>query len=365
MENNYCKNISIAQKEYLGIINDFDTNDLTLNKISILLDDIKHLWLPKLEIINHELEILTSNNTCVLLSGAIFLGLDAYEHFYFKSMGNYHLISDPLMKIDNLFRVPKKNINLTGFKEYFLKTFNDTKQVLGDYNKYFYILPISELTSPIDSLRNELTNQSFWASISAIFNKEFESEEEFNKEFSTFEEIEEKIAKSFKNRLIFTDKKDLTLNLRKRIERYLNTQTTLVFPPNIPEPRVFLMALYSGFAQAHDILTTCLYHNIIPYIRFNTTMHNVSLIRESVKEFNTLNEMIVKSIIFYVFRKIINPKTFKELSFIDYCEKIKNKSILNNILMELKVKQLDIFREGIRQLEIIIVDEFSKYIEIK
>ena len=105
-------NIKKSQQDYLVKIlqheSKINQEGLSVKDISFLLDEIKCFWLERLKIIEFELEELTEKHLCFLLSGAIYLNVSEYEHFYFKSLGDYHLLYDPFLKMENFCSVKTK-----------------------------------------------------------------------------------------------------------------------------------------------------------------------------------------------------------------------------------------------------------------
>lgn len=99
------------QSEYRELIAQFTSNhnidELTPRQIALFMDEVKYFWMERLDIIDVELESLTEHNTCFLLSGAIYLNVSENEHFYFKSLGDFHLLHDSFLKIEHFFRIPE------------------------------------------------------------------------------------------------------------------------------------------------------------------------------------------------------------------------------------------------------------------
>ncbi len=51
------------------------------------------------------------------------------EHYLFKALGNEHIISDPLLKLENFFKVPKRVFDENSI-QLFQKAFSDVLKVL-------------------------------------------------------------------------------------------------------------------------------------------------------------------------------------------------------------------------------------------
>lgn len=362
-------NIQKSQSDYYELVSAYrdnvESDDISFKNIAMILDEIKIFWLERLKIIEFELEELTKHNSCFLLCGAIYLNVNEYEHFYFKSMGDYHLLPDPSLKMETFFRVPEKAMDTSEVINYFKRVYNDTIEILSNFRNHFFILPIWQIAIDDDDEQHELLEKYFISFISNSFDEEYERQEDFCAKFKTYEQIEKEMIPYIREHLIFNSQEDSSLSLREKIERYRETQMSFYkLTQGKSEPHIFLLVVYSLVSQIIDILLVCLYLSINPYIRFNTTFHYLVMIMYTFIENKELKEMIEKTIVFYIFRKTIDEITFTNISFSDYCAKIQSKNILNNILKRVHEQRIDIFKGGVRQVEFIIEDEFRKIIAV-
>lgn len=356
--------IEKAQAEYQELViqyrNIVEKEEISFRSVAMILDEIKCFWLERIKIIEYELEELSKNSTCFILCGAIYLNVSDYEQYYFKSMGDYHLLFDPFLKMETFFRTPENKIDIKESIGYFKKVYYDTLEILSNYKNYFYILPIREIAIENDDEHHELLNNFFLKFISSSFDKNFKSQEDFCKQFQSYEQIENAMVPYIRKNLIFNDQEDINLPLRDKIENYCKTQMSFsTLTRGQSESHIFLLSVYSWISQIIDILLICVYLRIYPYIRFNTTFHYLVMIMHSFIEDQYLREMIEKTIIFYVFYKTFEIEQFKKIDFSDYCMKIENKNVLNNILNRVRDQKIDIFQGGIKQIELIIEDEFK------
>ena len=144
-------NIRKAQDRYFELLLEhrktLSDSDFSAKTFTIMLDDLKYFWLERLEILEFELDELAADYSCFLLSGAIYLNISNNEHYYFKSLGDFHLLSDPLLKVEPYFRYPEGSINYEDYKDYFKNVYNDLLKILENFKNYFFILPISEISN--------------------------------------------------------------------------------------------------------------------------------------------------------------------------------------------------------------------------
>ncbi len=102
------------------------------------------------------------------------------EHFYFKAFGDYHILHDPFLKMEDTIRYNDELNEKT--MRYLFDIHEDTLRILEDYNEEFYILPIERIAwINSNDDRHEIINKIFWQIISSLFSKKINNKEEFRK----------------------------------------------------------------------------------------------------------------------------------------------------------------------------------------
>jgi hypothetical protein len=356
-----------SQEEYLDLLLQYreyvQGDGLSIARICALLDEVKCFWLERLKIIEFELDELAESTTCFVLSGAIFLNVSEYEHYYFKSFGDCHLLTDPFSKLELFFRIPEEEINYQFTTDYFKRAFFDTIEILTTYKGYFFILPIHEISVDDPERHRELLGTFFWRFISNAFNSDFEDSEEFCSKYGSFEEIESDLNSFTLEHLIFNDFGDIALSLRERIERYQSEQKNLSSRiVGASEAQKFLICVSSYVAQIADILYICAILRINPYIRFNVTFNYLTLVMYTFINEKKLREIIEKALICYLFRKTIEEKRFEKIGFSAYCKRLEDKSLLNNVLEKVRSLGINILKDNPDKVVSIIDEEFSTII---
>ncbi len=138
----------------------------------------------------------------------MFLSTNTY---YFKSLGDCHIISDPFSKFEMFFRHPEDEINVVFTVDYFRRAFLDTLEILTTYKGCFYVLPIQEIAVKDSEKHRELLDLFFWKFISEAFNDDFKSHEEFHDKYKSFEEIETGLSSYVRDNLVFDQLSDRDL----------------------------------------------------------------------------------------------------------------------------------------------------------
>lgn len=361
------QNIQNSQREYYQLITEFvqrsDFDKLTWYQIATFLDEVEYFWRRRLDIIDVELEALTESNVCFLLSGAIFLNVSDNEHYYFKSLGDFHVLPDPFLKMEQFFRVPETPFDSGAVLGYFKHALSDTLKVLEDFRDAFFILPIELLAIEDTEEHKDLLDKFLLNFLSSVFKKEYEHQDEFCKDYENFEQIESSLEPYVRQRLIFSEVTEGELSLREKIENYFNSQISPArFLEGQPEAKVFLVALYSYLSQISDTLLICTIQRLNPYIRFEITFHYLLLVMYTFLDDENLRNMIEKTIVFYIFRKVMDGAFEQHELFDKYWSSIRERKALSEIINKMREQKIDIFHGGVRELEKIITNVFERAI---
>ena len=357
-------NINRSQKEYFELLLQYkeyiQAGELPVTRICALLDEVKCFWLKQLRSIEFELAELAESQICLVLSGAIFLNVSEYEHFFFKSLGDCHIIPDPFSKLELIFRHPEEEINTDFTIAYFKRAYFDTLEILTTYKEHFYVLPIQEIAIEEPQKHRELVDMFFWKFISEVFDSEFKSHEEFHEKYKSFEEIEAGLSSYVRENLVFNHLDDYKLSLRERVEKLSSQYTNISSTINLKsDAQRFLIAVFSYIAQVAEILYVCSVLRINPYIRFDITFIYFTLVMNVFAEDVILRRMIEKTLICYLFYKTIDERKFENIAFSDYCKRFQNKTLLNSIIEKIHAQEIDIFKDDTSKIVKIVEEEFE------
>ncbi len=339
-------------------------SDISIKKITVILDDIKFFWLERLEIVEFELEELATNYRCFLLSGAIYLNISSKEHYYFKSLGDFHLLSDPLLKMEAYFRLLEGDTDNECQIEYFKDIFNDMVEILKNYRYCFFVLPINEITNRGIEDRLEVLQTFYVRFISNLFQKDFDNEEMFCKAYSTYEEIENDLDDQELRYLIINDYNDSKLSLRKRIERYSEIQMGASdIMDNKSEAQSFWIIFYSQISQIADTFLTCTYLGLTPYIRNEVTFNYLMLSMNAFLEDKNFRSLIEKTIVFYIFYRTTDKERIENVDFAEYCHQLGNKpTLMDKILKTMHSQGIEVNTSSVKSIENIISKEFESLV---
>ncbi len=241
------RNIEKSQKQYFDLIKSYEkqifSDEINQKQIAMILDEIQCFWLDKKDILTFELENLTSKRECFMLSGATYLDIKDNEHYIFKALGEEHIISDPLIKLETFFRVPNQMFDKESV-EIFRRAYSDVLDILSNYQNIFYILPIRQIAISDEKEHFELLHEFYLSFINSVLNEEFKDFDDFFEKYITYDEIEKNMTPFFKTSLTFDEYKDEVLSLKERIEAYINSHSIMLsLTQNKSESEKFILAL--------------------------------------------------------------------------------------------------------------------------
>jgi len=359
-------NIQKSQKEYYNLIKGLEervlSENITQYEISMILDEVQSFWLNKKNILNIELDDLVSQKDCVMLSGAIYLNIQDNEHYKFKSLGDEHVIPDPLLKLEYFFRIPSNVFNEESI-EIFRRAFSDTLNILSKTNNYFFILPIKLLVTEDKKENIELLQTFFLNFINSSFNENFNELNEFFDHYLTYEDIEKNMKPFIKNNLTF-DENDNKLSLEEKIESYINSQDIMKsLTKDKIESEKFIAALLNYVTQIIDILIMALKSGLIPFIRHKPTFQYLTIVMYTFIEDEYFKNMIEKTIVYYIFYNTVNKENLTQIDFDKFVSFVQKKQFLNAIIQEMKIAEIDIFVGGVNEIGKIIENVFCSEIE--
>lgn len=361
--------IEKAQYDYLNLLEKYEyllsEDKLAIEDVGMILDSVGKYWLPHKDCIEKEIDYSSSQETCMILSGAVYLDYADGDHYLYKALGKYHYLNDSILKLENIFRVPEKYLNIEKSTEVFKKAYRDELLVLRNTKKTFYYVPVNYIVQKRIIDRDDILKKSFWDTVSSLFDLDIRDDDSFNSKYSSFEAIEIALGPDKMKNLIYMDDTDFKLSLRSRIERYFSENqidmSKLIEKKS--DADLFLSATFSYIGQVLDILITATYFNLTPYIRFNITFHYFILIMNAFLSDITMKKMIEKTLLTYIFYHSVDKSKLIEIDFSDYCRRIEKYDYLKLIIEKLDEEKIDITKSGVKKSVKIMNTIFEGIIE--
>lgn len=354
--------IQKSQKQYFDLIKSYKklifSDKINQKKIAMIIDEIQCFWLDKKDILSLELENLTSEKNCFLLSGATYLDVKDNEHYLFKALGDEHIISEPLLKLESFFRIPNQVFDRESI-EIFRRAYSDILDILSNYQNIFYILPIRLIAISDEEEQIELLNKFYLKFINSVLDEDLRDFNEFFKKYKTYDEIEKNIVSFFKENLILNEYDDENLSLKKRIEAYLNSNSVMFsLTQKKSDSEKFIFTLQNYVVQIIDILLISSITNLTPFIRFKPTFHYLTLVMYTFIDNENFKNMIEKTIVFYIFHKTVNKEKLIDIDFDMFVKRTQEKDFLSIIIDEMVRKRINIFNSEIAEVSKIIEQSF-------
>ena len=360
-------NIQKSQKQYYEIIKSFEkqvfSDSINQKQIAMIIDEIQCFWLDKKDILILELDNLTSQKECFMLCGAVYLDVKDNEHYIFKALGEEHIISDPLLKLDNFFRVPDQIFDEESI-DIFRRAYSDVLNILTNYQNILTILPIKQIAITDINEHLKLLQDFYLMFVNSVLNENFNKIDDFFEKYSTYDQIESNMTSFFKKSLTFDEDYDEVLSLKEKVETYINSQNIMIsLTKNKSESEKFILALQNYVMQIIDILLIASITNITPYIRFKPTFHYLTIVMYTFIKDDKFKNMIEKTIVFYIFNKTVKKEDLIGIDFERFVNIAQENNFLNMILIEMEKNKIDIFKTGVEKVSKIIEEIFCSIIK--
>ncbi len=361
------RNIQKSQGQYFDLLKSYKkqifSDEINQRQIAMIIDEIQCFWLDRKDILTFELENLTSKRECFMLSGAVYLDVKDNEHYVFKALGEEHIISDPLLKLENFFRIPAQIFDKESI-EIFRRAYSDLLDILSNYQNIFYILPIHQIAISDEREHMELLQDFYLKFINTVLNEELKDFDDFFEKYSSYEDIEKNMTSFFKSNLTFDEYNNKTLSLKEKTETYINSQSIMIsLTKNKSEAEKFILALQNYVTQIIDILVIALITDITPFIRFKPTFHYLTIVMYTFIEDEYFKNMIEKTIVYYIFYNTIRKEDLVKMDFNEFVSIAKENNFLNSILTNIKEHKINIFKTGIEEIGNIIEKQFCDKIK--
>ncbi|PEL13029.1 hypothetical protein [Bacillus sp. AFS017336] len=354
--------LKVIQNEYAMLIKSysdtFSSLDFDTFMVNSFIEEVEIFWLKRLDSIRLLLEMLTKDNECFILSGAIYLGCKDNEHFPLKALGDYQFMYDPFIKMEPFFKSNISQIGTQNNIDFFAKVYTDTYKVLTEYETDFIILPLSYLSWNHEKENHiKFLQEVHLNFLSGILGKNISSDEQFRELYRSFEQIENDLNEFYLQNLIFNGIEDERLPIGERINNYIKKN----LPPlsNSSEPDKFIFATFTMIGQMTDILLTSSQLNLIPFIRYDVTFRYFLIMNSILKEDDETEVMLNKSILSHIFYENFPTYFFTKIEYNEYIKKLKEYSLIQDVYKRLDLKNKSLQDYKLTEIVDVIRDRFN------
>lgn len=363
------KAIYRIQKEYLNLltynlalVSNLESSDI---KLTYFFEEVSLFWRKRFEIINFFLNKIEVDDKCSFLAGAMYIDLINYGHYEFSSCGNFHIFTDPVTKMRTLFSKDTKGIDNLRAKEYLKKVIVDCIEVLTNYSEVFIVLPLNDIFLEDQEERNKFLMESSFLVVSSLFENPCNTEKEFIKKYHSIEEIEQDIKPELMDKFIFSDRYDLRLSLRERIENNLNEIFELEFlKQKLNEAEIFIMAVGQFSMQAMDIILISYSYKLIPFIRSEVVFNYLYIFYPIFNEDKIMVRLLEQTTVAYLFTKIYRTESFSKIEFSIFYNNVQGNKIIDEVIKISRIKEDCIFKLEVNQVASIIEEVYTKLFSI-
>jgi len=341
------REIDCLKKELVSVQNDYKTLvnkgvdrlnlcNYDLQKCLYMVDDIKRFWLERKDLIKYCLDELTDQEDCFILSAATFLQVDSYNQYSFKAVGDYQILPDPFIKMENFLRAGNTFADPVEIKKQFSNIARDTEILLGEYAGDFIFIDASSVSASSHNDRMETIHNSYVNFLKQIFNAN--DIDKLNDEFPTYKQIEEALPEGILSLLIFSDSNDQYLSLEDRVEKFLEKQKQIL-SKNIPKCDFdkFSFSLFCIYSQAIDTVLQCISLGFFPFFRNDVPVKYFFMLTTGYPDDEYLLKFIWKSIVGYFIGKEIEQIELDSIPFNDFAKQVIEEAPYNKIINSLQL----------------------------
>lgn len=351
--------VSQSQIDYKNLLKQHEnlifSDSFSQKNACMILDNVYSFWCNIKDSIALEVSQMRQEKESVIFSCGIYLDALDDEHYYFKALGERHIVSDTLLRLEPMFRMPSHVFSIESI-QFFRRAYRDTMYILDNCVEEIYILPIDMIVMRTMEERRELMEELYLNFLNLLFDSKCISKQEFLEKYSTLDDIARdmpEILDSFIGLCIGTEK----MSLKAKLQHFIALRGNPKILGAKADAEVFLNALFGIFASVAHALIVSLTIKAIPFVRNHESFALMMILKDLFLE-EVRNEILKKSFIFYRFHNIIKKDDLRKIPFSQFLQIVKQKNILETIVQKLGGDSVDIFESNPKDIDRAIVSEF-------
>ncbi len=355
--NKYKSELRNIQMQYTELISSFDfanADDSFYHKAVTLIEKTEQFWMCNRQKLSIIIDDLSASNNCFVLVGVSFLDVKNNGHYEFAALGDFHFLNDPFVRMRKIFALGKNSV--TDYcRKLFLDAYNDTVAILKNYADYFFFISLEVLCSNQFDENIMFGNEVYWNIISDALGKKYLSVDELQRDYQGLDEIERNVNSKVADCFIFSDKNDINLSLKTRVEKYCERGRTMVNIQSQTEVQKFYLSTISLIQTAVNILLNCLQFNLHPFVRYDIIYHYLTLLLYSLPNETEIKNYLLDVIISYFFStRVIGTETYK-IPFVDFYDECQQGKLTAKLYDKLNKIDLSVSKLNANE----IIDELS------
>ncbi|HWQ71143.1 MAG TPA: hypothetical protein VN370_02375 [Desulfitobacteriaceae bacterium] len=307
--------LHLVQEEYKKLlINLRDNFEHTSSRV--ILDEINVFWFRNRKLIDLIFGCYFKPYRTYLFAAVGYVNICDNEHFPFLSLGDNHVLDDPIHKL-MLVNDSVNDPEFAGeFKKHMFEAINDNICVLEQCFGIIYILPCSLLYSnDTEAIKNGLES-----SFLSMFRKQISLVDYF-KSMHTIEDVRSALRPEIERSLIFLED-DYTDDF---VERFNTYKREMPHPSHLDssDGQLFFFVMSGYLAQALDVLYVSTKYQIIPYIRFGVALKYMEVLGRNFAHIAEIKDIIFKATIAYILHTTFDKELVEKMDLQDYLLKMQ------------------------------------------
>ena len=332
------------QEEYKRLLEEL-CDEKDKDEFVYVIDEINLFWYSKRNVVELIMENISENFDAFLFTGATYLDIEEGEHYPFVSLGNVHIVDDPLAKYaeaitlnlnDSFFKMMRKQIILA---------FDDDLRILRDCFGKVFLLPVTLLMK----LEDGVVKHGSEKVLLSMFKEELSIKEVFG--VKSLAELISMMKDGIQEHVIFLEDEDRKEDIIVRFEAYINEMDNPF--GDIPTSQKFLCSILGFISQSLQILLCTAQYKIIPYIRYDVTFSYLMIIGENFLDIVHMQEIIFKMAFTHFFYMKFNWRLIDLVEFNQYCDVVQKIDIISHLEKQME-KEYKLNASTIKDMNCII-----------
>ena len=312
--------INKIQQDYLSLLKKIP-DEITPQELLSVVDCIAVFWKKHKQIITSIVKHYVIPRRTFILTGASRMDVTNLRHYPFLSIGEKHIMDDPLCR----FMEAARDIKLQNASKEFSKqaklTINDNIKLLEECFPNIIILPLRYLIDVDDELINEVSIRIFVS----LFDDEIQTFNDY-KNLKSIRDIHKHILPQATNMFVFDYDDDTNEDLILRFNSFLERDSNYNFL-NGNHNGIFFLSIIGHITQTLYILLMCLETKCFPFIRDEVAFkYFISFSGGYIKEkdeYDEVKQIIIGCAIGYILYNEFDIKEFESLSIDEYVKLLR------------------------------------------
>lgn len=316
--------IDRLQKNYLIVLKSayMNINKETFNAV---VDEILVFWKKHMKIVMNIANHYFLPMKTFIFTGAVYMGIDDFEHYPFLATGDKHIMDDPLCRYFNT-AYKSKNVAVSDFFiEHAILTLKDNIKIIEQCYPHIIILPLRYLFETNENIIEKWSNDIFFS----MFNDDIMSFDDYKK-LDTIDDIYKSLLPNVASDLIFDSYEDKSVDFKVRFNSFVaNSNYSKIF--EIKDNEIFFITIFGYISQALAIISMSLIFDCIPYIRNEVALNYMIKVSSNFYEASEIQTVVFRSVVVHILYDMFEIDIFDKIEFNDYIELLKNHNSSNRI----------------------------------